>query len=402
MPAPFRSWASISSIDPDLAELKHHLQTGFIGLQLPASDLVTPASWELVEPALQVCAELDRPVLIHPGPQRTPAYVPGWWAPVVGYVDQLSAAWWAFHVAGRDLAPHVRVCFVAGAGLAPLHHERFTARGGDFGVVDPDVFVDTSSYGPRALDALVRVLGIDALVRGSDRPYADAADPGMGEAAAHAVAVTNPARLLGLELPRLPPPEQRSSLMTAEPFRTLPIPARSAQHLVEVNECLDLETLPGRDLERRELAELAAGIAAQPAQWEHHLAFSSDERHYVSLHRDEHVDVWLLCWTPDNDTGWHDHDVSSGAVAVAKGSLVEHNLAIASPSLQTVVTAGSVYSFGPDHIHRLTGLESGSVSVHAYSPPLWRMGQYSVSKEGVLRRTSVSYADELRPLDDIV
>jgi hypothetical protein len=36
--------------------------------------------------------------------------------------------------------------------------------------------------------------------------------------------------------------------------------------------------------------------------------------------------------------------------------------------------------------------------VHAYSPPLWRMGQYSV-KEGVLRRMSVSYADELRPLD---
>ena len=67
-----------------------------------------------------------------------------------------------------------------------------------------------------------------------------------------------------------------------------------------------------------------------------------------------------------------------------------------------MVTAGSVYSFGPDHIHRLTGLEAGSVSVHAYSPPLWRMGQYSVSKEGVLRRTSVSYADELRPLDDIV
>jgi hypothetical protein len=29
---------------------------------------------------------------------------------------------------------------------------------------------------------------------------------------------------------------------------------------------------------------------------------------------------------------------------------------------------------------------------------LWRMGQYSV-KEGVLRRMSVSYADELRPLD---
>jgi hypothetical protein len=189
--------------------------------------------------------------------------------------------------------------------------------------------------------------------------------------------------------------------VTAEPLAHPAIPALNAQHLVEVNDCLSLESLPGRDLERRELAELAAGIAAQPGQWQHHLAFSSDQRHYVSLHRDEHVDVWLLCWTPDNDTGWHDHDVSSGAVAVARGSLVEHNLAIAAPSVQTVVAAGSVYSFGPEHIHRLTGLEAGSVSVHAYSPPLWRMGQYAVSKEGVLRRTSVSYADELRPLDDM-
>jgi hypothetical protein len=201
LPAPFAAWAAISAVDPDLAELKHHLQTGFVGLQLPASELVTPSSWELVEPVLQLCADLDKPVLIHPGPQRTPPYVPTWWAPVVGYVDQLSAAWWAFHAAGRDLAPRVRVCFVAGAGLAPLQHERFTARGGHFGVVDPDVYVDTSSYGPRALDALVRVLGIDALVRGSDRPYADPTDPGMGDAAAFAVASTNPARLLGFPAP---------------------------------------------------------------------------------------------------------------------------------------------------------------------------------------------------------
>lgn len=209
LPAPFHAWAATSAIEPDLAELKHHLQTGYVGLQLPASELVTPSSWELVEPLLQLCADLNRPVLVHPGPQRTPPYVPSWWAPVVGYVDQLSAAWWAFHTAGRDLAPRVRICFVAGAGLAPLQHERFTARGGTFGVVDPDVFVDTSSYGPRALDALVRVLGIDALVRGSDRPYADATDPGMGEAAAYAVAVTNPARLLGVDIAPPSPTEAK-------------------------------------------------------------------------------------------------------------------------------------------------------------------------------------------------
>ena len=162
---------------------------------------------------------------------------------------------------------------------------------------------------------------------------------------------------------------------------------------------LDLDTLPGRDLDQEELRALAAALAQRPDLWEHHLAFDGDNRVYASLHRDTHVDVWLLCWTPENDTGFHDHDVSSGAVAVVAGALVEHHLALGSGTLATHVGAGEVFSFGPDHIHRLTGAEHGSVSVHVYSPPLWRMGQYAVGPDGRLRRQSVSYADELRPID---
>ncbi|MET3804745.1 quercetin dioxygenase-like cupin family protein [Nakamurella sp. UYEF19] len=164
---------------------------------------------------------------------------------------------------------------------------------------------------------------------------------------------------------------------------------------------ISLDDLPGRDLGTRELQELAATVAADPSRWAEHVAYSDDERHYVCLHRDTHVDIWVLCWTPRNDTGWHDHDISSGAVAVTRGCLTEHNLAVGAPSMSTDVHAGQVFSFGPDHIHRLTGRDAGSVSIHAYSPPLWRMGQYTVSSIGMLRRRSVSYADELRPLDDM-
>lgn len=162
---------------------------------------------------------------------------------------------------------------------------------------------------------------------------------------------------------------------------------------------MTLDALPDRDLDRHELVELVTSLATQPELWASHLEFSDDHRHYISLHRDTHVDVWVLCWTPVNDTGWHDHDLSSGAVAVTRGRLVEHNLAIGTPALRTEVPAGTSYSFGPDHIHRMTCLDPGSVSIHAYSPPLWRLGQYAVSASGVLRRTSVSYADELRPID---
>lgn len=181
------------------------------------------------------------------------------------------------------------------------------------------------------------------------------------------------------------------------------VPARHARQWAEVPALrATLDALPARDLDKGELLELTASIAAEPGLWRQHVAFDDENRHFVSLHRDEHVDVWVLCWTPRNDTGWHDHDISSGAVAVVEGALVEHNLSVNASSIATDVPAGAVFAFGPDHIHRLTGRDAGSVSIHAYSPPLWRMGQYAVGPGGVLHRTSVSYADELRPLDDMV
>ena len=178
------------------------------------------------------------------------------------------------------------------------------------------------------------------------------------------------------------------------------VAARQARSIADRAGGITLDALPGRDLDPDELVELASSVAADPSALAPHIAFSDEKRHYVSLYRDGHVDVWLLCWTPQNDTGWHDHDISSGAVAVVQGTLTEHNLAVGDDSVRTDVPAGAVFGFGPDHIHRLTGRDPGSVSVHAYSPPLWRMGQYTLGPGGLLRRRTVSYADELRPADE--
>ena len=207
LPEPFAAWASVGDRDPDLGRLAQHLDDGFVGLQLPATALATPAAIERRAPVLDVCARAGRPVLVHPGtasarPADTGAVVgrlPDWWPALVDYPAQLQAAWWAWHVAGRALAPDLRICFAAGAGLAPVHHERLAARGGRLGRLDADVFVDTSSYGPQALDALALVLGIDALVLGSDRPYAEpitSSELRMGAAATHAIQTDNPRRLL--------------------------------------------------------------------------------------------------------------------------------------------------------------------------------------------------------------
>jgi quercetin dioxygenase-like cupin family protein len=158
--------------------------------------------------------------------------------------------------------------------------------------------------------------------------------------------------------------------------------------------------LPDRDLTREELTDLTAAIASAPAEWREHVAFDDEQRHFHCLYRDAHVDVWVLCWTAQNDTGWHDHDISSGAVALAQGRLVEQVLTVGSSAAVREVATGDVFSFGPDHIHRVSGIDNGSVSIHAYSPPLWRMGQYTVDADGTLHRASLSYAEELRPVQD--
>ena len=159
-------------------------------------------------------------------------------------------------------------------------------------------------------------------------------------------------------------------------------------------------SLPARNLERRELQELVDRLAQQPELWRDLVAFSDALRHFVSLYRDDYIDVWLLCWTPANDTGYHDHDISSGAVRVLEGALSESAPRIGGQAAVRLIPAGRSFSFGPEHIHRLAGQQDRSVSIHAYSPPLWRLGQYSIDSDGVMRRISVSYADELRPLDE--
>ena len=158
---------------------------------------------------------------------------------------------------------------------------------------------------------------------------------------------------------------------------------------------------PDRDLDKHELRQFVEALAARPELWREHVSFSSTERHYVSLHRDDHLDVWLLCWTRENDTGWHDHDISSGAVQVVGGAINEHNPRIGGDHLTTTVPAGLSFCFGPEHIHRLTSDTDDTVTIHAYSPPLWRLGQYAIGETGLMRRVSVSYAEELRPLQAI-
>ena len=216
--APFAGWAAACLTAIDAASLVKQLDRGFVGLQLPATAVADETGYRRCSPLLDVLAERDLPLFIHPGAALAIADGPAWWPALVPYVQQLHAAWFAFRAYGRPAHPRLRICFTALAGLAPLHGERLAARGGADplarGAVDPRMFVETSSYGDRAVDSVLRVLGVDVLVFGSDRPYAQPHSGfGLGDAARHAIRVTNPARLFqatGRPQPGSSVPQERS------------------------------------------------------------------------------------------------------------------------------------------------------------------------------------------------
>ena len=151
---------------------------------------------------------------------------------------------------------------------------------------------------------------------------------------------------------------------------------------------------------RSELRELVSRLATEPHRWRPLVRHETDDRHFEQLWRDDQVDVWVISWANGNDTGFHDHDVSSGAVAVVEGELIEERLVLGGDPVRRHHRAGEAFDFDASHVHRMHH-DSGTraVSIHAYSPPLWRMGSYVVAADGTLRRQSISYVEELRPAE---
>ncbi|HEV2786310.1 MAG TPA: hypothetical protein VGV67_07990, partial [Solirubrobacteraceae bacterium] len=163
---------------------------------VPADALGDPEGFDGLGSVLETLDRRGAPLLVHPGPARPASSAgPSWWPAMTDYVAAMQSAWYGFAAWGRPAHPRLRVCFAMLAGLAPLHRERLVARGGNAGN-DPGVFLDTSSYGGRAVDAVIREVGVDRLVHGSDRPVIPVSELSLGDAVEVALRERNPARLL--------------------------------------------------------------------------------------------------------------------------------------------------------------------------------------------------------------
>lgn len=150
-------------------------------------------------------------------------------------------------------------------------------------------------------------------------------------------------------------------------------------------------------LTSKQLERFVAGLASSRARWEHLVRHVDDVRVYEQIWDDETVNAWLICWSEDQDTGFHDHDESTAAIAVISGQVREDRLRLGSPPTSQVIRAGSSFSVPPEAIHRVLHSGGGpAVTIHAYSPPLVRSGTYRTGEHGELLREVVSTEEELR------
>jgi predicted metal-dependent enzyme (double-stranded beta helix superfamily) len=154
------------------------------------------------------------------------------------------------------------------------------------------------------------------------------------------------------------------------------------------------------DLTQPQLRGLVEELAHERGRWAELVRHDRERRIFECVLDEPAVEAWLICWMPGQDTGFHDHDLSSGAVTVVEGAVREERLRLGAGVTSAVFERGQVFDFAASDIHRVTHAGTApAVTLHAYSPRLRRMGAYAVSRDGALQRHPLVHGAELRPLE---
>ena len=155
-------------------------------------------------------------------------------------------------------------------------------------------------------------------------------------------------------------------------------------------------------LTRTALRELVGDLAAATEHWSALVRHDPSRRVFEPVLDRHDVEAWLICWMPGHDTGFHDHDLSSGAVTVVAGSVLEERLRLGTGVTARTFGPGDTFEFSASDIHRVTHAgEVPAVTLHAYAPRLRRMGAYAVGRDGALQRHPLAHGEELRPLSAV-
>lgn len=129
-------------------------------------------------------------------------------------------------------------------------------------------------------------------------------------------------------------------------------------------------------LSSRECVSIARMIAKAREDWLPNVDFDPEKGVVHLLHQDSVLEAWLSCWLGQNDTGWLDYGESAAGVIVVQGSVMQEVPTSSGPFSRRLRFRDTT-EVPPGRIHRMYAAEnSPGVSIHVYSPPLGRVGQY--------------------------
>lgn len=142
--------------------------------------------------------------------------------------------------------------------------------------------------------------------------------------------------------------------------------------------------------DRAPLEELMAALDRTPVRVEevaHLCRFSQKAYQRIPLRGTDWYQAWVMCWRNGQRSPIHDHQGSSCAVRILRGTATEtlfdfapngHVKAARSHDLEPGQVCGSEDS----DVHQISNLQAGNadlVTLHVYSPPLIFMGTFDLS-----------------------
>lgn len=127
-----------------------------------------------------------------------------------------------------------------------------------------------------------------------------------------------------------------------------------------------------RDDDEPLIVAIARGLAEVALPWELSTGEAPTERTSELLLSTDLYDAWLVHWPAGSELPLHDHDGSTGAIAVVEGVLEETVAEFGDLPLRH--GRGDVVWFDGDRRHALASGDAPSTAVHVYSPPLGALG----------------------------
>ena len=156
-------------------------------------------------------------------------------------------------------------------------------------------------------------------------------------------------------------------------------------------EGFDEKLITSTPMALEDLEEIVTKVGRSPWLWGHAVSFDLERRSHRVLYKTPHIEIALFGWASGQDTTFHDHGGASGAAFVCSGLLIEDTVEAVDGHVLVQRThtrrAESVFSFGPDYIHRVSHDPDQGValSIHAYTPATSDSLDYQVTPEGALR-----------------